>query len=598
MMKTKSIPFFLLILLCLHSYSQTWKPASGPLTTQWTSQVAPSNALPEYPRPQMVRNKWKNLNGLWDYAIQPAFDRPPKTWESGLLVPFPVESMLSGVAKKVGPDNKLWYHKKFSVPADWKGQHVLLHFEAVDWQTTVWVNGKELGTHEGGYDAFSFDITSALKAAGDNEIILSVWDPSDAGYQPAGKQWNNPRSIWYTPTTGIWQTVWMEPVPEVSIKDFKIVTDINTGTLKLVVNDDAKGYSIEAIAYDKNTIVGSAKGSLNDTITLLIKNAKLWLPSSPFLYDLTINLMKNGKKVDAVKSYFGMREIRLGKDAEGVTRIFLNNMAIFQLGPLDQGFWPDGIYTAPTDEALKYDIEMEKAVGYNMIRKHVKVEPQRWYYWCDKLGILVWQDMPSGDKHIKPEEADIVRTAQSSLQYKKELTAMIEQHFNHPSIVTWVPFNEGWGQYETASIADMVKGLDHTRLVDATSGWSDRKVSDMHDIHIYPGPDMPALEEARAAVLGEFGGQALVVRDHLWQADLSRAPTHIRTSQTGEDLQKVYGALIEKLAPLKKKGLCAAVYTQTTDVETEVNGIMTYDRKVIKMHKEWLKKIHQQLIGE
>jgi beta-galactosidase/beta-glucuronidase len=589
-----------LLLPSLILAQSAWKPVPGLLTTPWTEKVTPANVHKEYPRPQMVRDNWKNLNGLWDYSILPILEKQPAKWDGKILVPFPVESNLSGVKKRVGPDSTLWYKRIFTVPPGWKNQRILLHFEAVDWETIVWVNGKEMGNHQGGYDDFTFDITDALKPAGEQEIVVSVWDPSDAGYQPAGKQWNKPRGIWYTPTTGIWQTVWMEPVPKISINDFKLIPDISTQTLHLLVpsNKAVQGYSIEAIAYNKGVQVSSVSGIFNDTLHLKLKEMKLWSPSSPFLYDLSINLYNNGKKTDAVKSYFGMREIRVGADKEGVTRLLLNNEPLFQLGPLDQGFWPDGLYTAPTDEALKYDIEVEKNIGYNMIRKHVKVEPKRWYYWCDKMGMLVWQDMPNGDKHIRQTEPDIVRTAQSSYQYRKELKEMIDEHFNSPSIVTWVPFNEGWGQFETAGIVSLVRKLDNTRTISATSGWSDRNVGDMHDIHVYPGPEMPAAETDRAAVLGEFGGQAWVVPNHLWQADLSRAPTHIRTSQTSEDLQKVYEGLIEKLAGLKKKGLSAAVYTQTTDVETEVNGIMTYDRKLIKMNVEKLKKIHTRVINQ
>lgn len=547
----------------------------------------------------MVRDNWKNLNGLWDYSIQPLLQSQPQAWEGKILVPYPVESMLSGVSKKVGPAKKLWYKRKFTVPSTWKNQRLLLHFEGVDWEASVWVNGKELGRHQGGYDAFTYDVTDALKQSGEQEIIVSVWDPSNDGYQPAGKQYNNPRSIWYTSTTGIWQTVWLEPVPPISINDFKMIPDIGKQTLQVIVPHAATpGYSIEAVVYDKGVKITSEKGRFNDTMHLRINNSKLWSPASPFLYDLTINLYRNDKKTDAVTSYFGMRDIRLGKDNEGITRLLLNNEPLFQYGLLDQGFWPDGLYTAPTDEALKYDIQVQKDLGFNMIRKHVKVEPKRWYYWCDKIGMLVWQDMPSGDKHIKKDEADIVRSAQSSYQFKTELKEMIDEHFNSPAIVAWVPFNEGWGQSETEDIVAMVKKLDNTRVVSATSGWADRKLGDMSDIHVYPGPEMPPLETGRAAVLGEFGGQALVVKDHLWQSDLSRAPGHIRTSTTAEDLQRVYEELMVKLMALKKKGLSAAIYTQTTDVETEVNGIMTYDRKLIKMNAEKLKQIHDRLINQ
>ncbi|MEO7293365.1 MAG: sugar-binding domain-containing protein [Ginsengibacter sp.] len=587
------------LLPCTLQSQTLWKPMEGPLTTKWTKDVSPTNVHSEYPRPQMVRKEWKNLNGLWDYSIVPLFEKPVN-WDGKILVPFPVESMLSGVSKKVGPQKLLWYKKIFTIPSAWKQQHILLHFGAVDWQATVWVNGKEMGRHEGGFDNFSFDITNALKPGVKQEIIVAVWDPSNEGYHPAGKQYNNPHSIWYTSTTGIWQTVWMEPLPEVSIKDFRITPDINTNTLSIIFPWGIKrtDYIIKAIAYSNGKEVAVASGNFNDTFRLRLKEVKLWSPSDPYLYDLVITVFKNGKKTDEVMSYFGMRDIKLAKDANGYTRMFLNNKPLFQMGPLDQGFWPDGLYTAPTDDALKYDIEFEKKAGYNMIRKHVKVEPERWYYWCDKIGMLVWQDMPSGDKHIRSSDTDIVRSSQSAYQYKTELKEMIDEHYNHPSIVTWVPFNEGWGQFETASITSMIRKLDPTRLINSTSGWSDRNVGDLHDIHVYPGPDMPFPETVRAAVLGEYGGQALVIKDHLWMSDLSKAPTHIRTSQTREDLESKYIGWIDSLIVLKKKGLSAAVYTQTTDVETEVNGIITYDRKIIKMDIDRVRTAHLKLITE
>jgi hypothetical protein len=323
---------------------------------------------------------------------------------------------------------------------------------------------------------------------------------------------------------------------------------------------------------------------------------KLWSPKHPFLYDLKVTLFKNGHQVDQVKSYFGMRKIHLGHDEDGYVRLFLNNKPLFEYGPLDQGYCPDGIYTAPTDDALKYDIKMTKALGFNMIRKHMKVEPRRWYYYTDKIGLLVWQDMPAGDKHIQPNEKDIHRVAESAHDFKVEMQTMISEHYNHPSIVTWVPFNEGWGQFQTARIAKLVKKLDPTRLVDCPTGWQDRGAGDMHDIHKYPGPAMPDTESDRAAVLGEFGGQALVVKDHLWLKDLSKAPSHYKTSQSKSKLHKKYNGFIRKLIKLKRKGLGAAVYTQTTDVEVEVNGLMTYDRKVLKFDKDHLRKINQNLI--
>lgn len=583
----------------------SWKPAAGPLTTPWTGQVSPSSVHPEYPRPQMVRTRWQNLNGLWNYAITPAFapgvdaNSPNPAWQGKILVPFPVESDLSGVKKAVGPEDMLWYQRDFQIPASWANQRVLLHFGAVDWKTTVWVNGRKVGTHEGGYDAFSFDISEALTKTGPQHLTVGVWDPSDSGYQPAGKQSLNPRGIWYTASSGIWQTVWLEPVPVTAIARLKMTPDIDAGTLGLQVatSGNPGGYTVKAVALAGGRQVAEAESAAGKDIRLKLSEVQLWSPKHPFLYDLVVTLYKNGKKADEVKSYFGMRKIALGQDAQGITRLFLNNKPLFQYGPLDQGFWPDGLYTAPTDAALKSDIEKTKSWGFNMIRKHVKVEPQRWYYWCDKLGMLVWQDMPSGDAHIRRNEPDIHRVAQSAHDYKTELERMVNGHYNHPSIVTWVLFNEGWGQFNTAGIAEFARKLDPTRLDDATTGWADRGVGDMHDMHKYPGPAMFPVEPGRASVLGEFGGQALVVKGHLWLTDFSKAPNHYKTSQSETALHERYAAMTDSLVGLRRRGLSAAVYTQTTDVEIEVNGIMTYDRKVMKFDEPQFRKLNEQVIG-
>ncbi len=583
----------------------SWQPVKGSMTTPWTKDVTPGNVHKEYPRPQMQRKKWNNLNGLWTYKISSSLDNTPKEarflkgkGQGEILVPFPIESSLSGVKKPLRPDQKLWYQRSFIIPASWQGQRILLHFGAVDWRTNVWVNGEKVGMHQGGYDNFSFDITDALHNNGKQQIVVSVWDPTDKGFQPIGKQTLNPRGIWYTSTSGIWQTVWIEPVPPVSIKSLRMTPDIDNKLLHLKVegNNHVSKYTVKAIAYDKGKKVGEKEANLGQKLSLHLQDMKLWSPSHPFLYDLVITLYKGKEKIDEVKSYFGMRKVSLGKDNRGITRLFLNNKPLFQFGPLDQGFWPDGIYTAPTDGAMKFDIEKTKKWGFNMIRKHVKVEPARWYYYCDKIGLLVWQDMPSGDKHIGGKDPDIKRIAQSAQNYKEEIKGMIDGLYNHPSIVTWVPFNEGWGQFQTRKVTKLVKELDPTRLIDATTGWADRGVGDMHDMHKYPGPGMFPVEEGRASVLGEFGGQALVVKDHLWLTDFSKAPGHYKTSTSRDALHQKYAAMMKKLKELKKKGLAAAVYTQTTDVETEVNGLMTYDRKVMKFNENKLKEMNQEFI--
>jgi len=560
-----------------------WQVAQGPLMTQWSEQVSPKKVHPEYPRPQQVRKNWLNLNGLWEYAIRNKEQRQPVQFDGQILVPFPIESALSGVMQPVGEENQLWYRRTFDVPKNWKSQRLLLHFGAVDWDSTIWVNGTKVGSHKGGYDPFTLDITDTLNDTGSQEIVLSVWDPTNSGTQPRGKQVKKPGGIWYTSVTGIWRTVWLEPVPAAHIKSLKIVPDIDSDSARItaVCSQATVDCSVEAVINLGwfNKIKG--KGNANEEFVLQIKKPKLWSPDSPFLYDVKVTLKDSkGKVVDTVNSYFGMRKISLDKDQEGITRLFLNNKPLFQYGPLDQGWWPDGLYTAPTDEALRYDIEVLKKLGCNMLRKHVKVEPDRLYYWCDKLGLMVWQDMPNGDKHIGGNDPDIERSEESAKQFELELKRVINAYSNHPCIVMWVPFNEGWGQYDTARIVDLIKALDPSRLVDNTSGWADRGVGDVHDIHRYPGPAAPPTEENRAAVLGEFGGLGLPVPGHTWQDEKNWG---YRSYKTREELTDAYLVLLDNLRLLIGPGLSAAVYTQTTDVEIEVNGLMTYDRAMIKM---------------
>ena len=575
-----------------------WKPADGPLMTKWAVEVSPENAHPAYPRPQMVRKDWLNLNGLWDYAIRPKDASQPEELDGEILVPFPVESALSGVMKRVGPDNRLWYRRTLEVPNKWGQKRVLLHFGAVDWDTTVWVNGKQIGNHKGGYDPFTFDITDALKDEGEQEIVLSVWDPTDAGTQPRGKQVRNPRGIWYTPVTGIWQTVWLEPVPQTHLRRLILTPDLDHKRLRIGVQGrDLEGCTLQAkVTMNGNwlsrAVIEPDLWQPRKGFTVTVPKVRLWSPADPFLYDLTVTVLKDGKVLDEVTSYFGMREISVEEDETGVNRLSLNGEPVFQYGPLDQGWWPDGLYTAPTDEALRYDIEVTKQHGMNMARKHVKVEPARWYYWCDKLGLLVWQDMPNGDRHIRGDDPDLDRTKESAEQFEQELTNVIQAFYNHPSIVMWVPFNEGWGQYDTARIAELVKKLDPTRLVNSASGWTDRGVGDVHDIHRYPGPAAPAVGEDRAAVLGEFGGLGLPIAGHTWQDEKNWG---YRSYETREDLTDAYLALIGKLRPLIAGGLAAAVYTQTTDVEIEVNGLMTYDRAITKMDVDKVRAANEKL---
>ncbi|MDZ7374309.1 MAG: PA14 domain-containing protein [candidate division KSB1 bacterium] len=569
------VPMLLASLPGRHRSGSNWKPAPSPLLTRWGKKVSPDNVWREYPRPQMMRGDWLNLNGLWQLAIVSREAPRPASFPLEVLVPFPVESALSGLGRKVDPGERLWYRRTFRLPEAWKGRRVLLHFEAVDWEAEVFVNGNRVGEHRGGYDRFSLDITTALRTTREQELVVAVWDPTNAGGQPVGKQTLNPGGIWYTPTSGIWQTVWLEPVPESYIESLQLTPDVDRSSLiiRTRIGGGREGLTLEAVASAKGRVVARQSGPAGEALVLSIPSPRLWTPDDPFLYDLKIRLHAGGRPVDEVTSYFGLRKVAIGPDSNGVTRILLNGSPVFQIGPLDQGFWPDGIHTAPSDEALRWDVEMMKRFGFNMVRKHVKVEPDRWYYWCDRLGLLVWQDMPSGANRT-PEERE---------QFERELTAMITGRYNHPCIIMWVPFNEGWGQYDTERIVTMVKQLDPTRLVNNASGWTDTGVGDVHDVHSYPDPVAPPVEPHRAAVLGEFGGLGHVVQGHTW----TDRGWGYDLLPTREQLARRYVEVLSEVHWLSlQEGLSAAVYTQLTDVETENNGLLTYDREVVKIPPE------------
>lgn len=564
-------------------------PQRATLQTRWAKTVTPANVHREYPRPQMVRPNWTNLNGLWEFAITPG-NRRPSAFSEHILVPFPVEASLSGVGRNVPNGSTVWYRRTFVRP---KGERALLHFGAVDWSTTVWVNGKEVGRHQGGYDPFTFDVTNALKSGSEQELVVAVTDPTDAGPQPRGKQVRRPGGIFYTPTTGIWQTVWLEGVPTLHLESLYTVPNLRTGEVNVYPafsREPMKGFRMSAEVMDGSRVVASGKLQ-----PLTVPNPKSWSPDHPFLYGLRVTLSdEKGRTIDQVKSYFAFREVSLGKDEQGRTRILLNGKPTFMVGPLDQGFWPDGIYTAPSDAAMRYDLEVTKQLGFNMIRKHVKVEPDTWYAACDKMGILVWQDMPSGDASIGPNDPDIKRSPASAKIFEHELEAMVDNLRNHPSIVAWVVFNEGWGQYDTARLAAYAKRLDSTRLIDATTGWADRGVGDMIDWHVYPGPGSPKPEAKRAAVLGEFGGLGMPTPGHMWE----ERSWGYQTFKSREELTTAFEGLFANLRFLiAEPGLSAAVYTQTTDVETEANGLMTYDRAVMKMDPRRVRRAVKALFG-
>lgn len=599
----------LFIILFSASFSNAqkvdWKIIPGHITTQWADDVNPANTLPEYPRPQMQRNDWQNLNGLWQYAIFPVADNDaiPTDFQGKILVPFAAESALSGVGKTVGKDSILWYQRDITVTAKRKAKRILLHFGAVDWRSDIYVNGKKIGRHEGGYDPFTFDITDALKKGTKQTLTVRVWDPTDEGPQPHGKQVVHPRGIWYTPVTGIWQTVWLETVPDTYIASTKQTPDLDNKNIAVStsVKNMKPGDELSISAWKGNEKIAEKTGA-DTSVTLSIPDPETWSPSHPFLYDLKLTVMRKGKAVDEVKSYFAMRKISVAPDENGIKKIMLNNKFLFEFGPLDQGWWPDGLYTAPTDEALKFDIEKTKEMGFNLIRKHIKVEPARWYYYCDSIGMLVWQDMPSGDlgNHwesrpgVLGRATDRDRTPESEGYYRKEWDAIMDALHNYPCIIVWTPFNEAWGQFKTVEITNWTKQKDPSRLVNSASGGNFYPVGDIEDLHNYPDPAMPRPDifgDKKALVLGEFGGLGLPVDGHTWQ----EKNWGYQSFKSNDSLFKRYQSLTAKLAELIRAGLSAAVYTQTTDVEGEVNGFMTYDRKVMKMPIEKLKADNEKL---
>ena len=589
-------------LLVVQAYAQ-WKPAGDKIKTAWAEQVNPQQVLPEYPRPIMERADWQNLNGEWNYAIRPKGEVEPATFDGKILVPFAVESSLSGVQQMVGEANELWYKRTFQVPSAWKGKEILLHFGAVDWQADVFVDDVLIGSHVGGYTPFSLNVTPYLSAkSATHKLVVRVWDPSDKGYQPRGKQVSNPEGIWYTPVTGIWQTVWLEPVNASHITAIKAIPDVDKQVMHVTVSTCSPSLAsdiVEVELLDKGQVIASAKGVQGKELRLAVKQPTLWEPSNPYLYDMKVRLTKNGRSVDEVKSYTAFRKISTVRDAQGLMRMCLNDKPLFQYGPLDQGWWPDGLYTAPTDEALLYDIKKTKEWGFNMIRKHVKVEPARWYYHCDKEGILVWQDMPSGDmdNQWKPRVynggTDRQRTEASIANYYQEWKEIMDLCVSNPSVVVWVPFNEAWGQFDTEKVVAWTKAYDPSRLVNPASGGNHRPCGDILDLHNYPGPDMFLFDPIRVNVLGEYGGIGLAVEDHLWWNKRNWGYIQFKNS---DEVTAEYVKYAKQLKDFVKKGFSAAVYTQTTDVEGEVNGLMTYDRKVIKINEAQVRAINQEVI--
>ena len=597
-MRTKLTLFFAVFITL--SLSAQWQPAGDKLKTRWASQINVNNVLPEYPRPIMERSQWQNLNGLWDYAILPVGKPSPAAFDGKILVPFAVESSLSGVQKRLGSDNELWYQREFTVPANWKNNKVLLHFGAVDWKADVWVNDIKVGQHTGGYTPFSFDVTPALKS-GANKLVVKVWDGTDRGFQPRGKQVNRPEGIWYTPVSGIWQTVWLEPVPQNYIENVKITPDIDANVLKVevIANETSPSNVMTVKVMDGSRVVATGQSINNQPVDVAMPaNARLWSPNDPFLYNLEISLSNNSRELDKVKSYAAMRKYSMARDDKGIVRLQLNNKDLFQFGPLDQGWWPDGLYTAPSDEALRYDVEKTKDFGFNMIRKHVKVEPARWYMHCDQLGMIVWQDMPNGDR--SPEwqmrqyftGVERLRSPESEANYRKEWKEIMDYLYSYPSVGVWVPFNEAWGQFKTAEITEWTKQYDPSRLVNPASGGNHYPVGDMLDLHQYPAPQLYLYDGQRATVLGEYGGIGWAIKEHLWEPDRNWGYVQFNSEKEVTDEYVKYA---EQLKQLIRQGFSAAVYTQTTDVEVEVNGLMTYDRAVVKMDEARIRKVNQEI---
>jgi beta-galactosidase/beta-glucuronidase len=595
----KTIYLMIFTALVYSAAAQNWQPAGDRIKTSFAENVNPASPLPEYPRPQLERNLWFNLNGLWDFAIVAKGSSAPSVFDGKILVPYPVESSLSGVQKTVGENQELWYQRNFTVPAAWKGKNLLLHFGAVDWKADVWINDIKVGTHKGGYTPFTFDITPFL-VKGDQKLTVKVWDPSDKGFQPRGKQVERPQSIWYTPVTGIWQTVWLEPVEAAHISHLKTVPNIDGGNISVLTATEGTTSMdiIEVRVLENGKVISTGKAAAGQEVLVPVAGAKLWSPESPFLYDMEVAVLRGGKEVDKVKSYFGMRKISTARDANGIVRLQLNNKNYFHFGPLDQGWWPDGLYTAPTDEALLYDIQKTKDFGFNMIRKHVKVEPARWYYHCDREGILVWQDMPNGDRSPQWQMRnyfnglELKRSAESEENFRREWKEIMDLTYSNPSVVVWVPFNEAWGQFKTEEITEWTKNYDPSRLVNPASGGNHYDVGDILDMHNYPGPVMGIFDSKRANVLGEYGGIGLAIENHLWEKDRNWGYVQYKTSGEATD---AYVEMAEKLKEMIPYGYSAAVYTQTTDVEIEVNGLMTYDRKVIKLDENRIRKVNQEI---
>lgn len=575
----------------------------------WYDKVDSICPLPEYPRPQLVRENWLNLNGKFDYAILPAAQKWAETFDGEILVPFALESLLSGVEKPLSPNERLWYRKHFAIPESMQGKHILLHFGAVDWQCEVFVNHSSVGKHTGGYCAFSFDITEYL-TDGENELVVCVYDPTESGWQQRGKQVNNTHGFWYTATSGIWQTVWIEAVSEVYVQKLRFAPNIDQEVIqvKTELNQETDAEIFVTVSLEDSVVFS---GAIEKNAEISLPNPSLWSPESPNLYDISLEVKVNGVLTDTVTSYFGMRKFHVDKDEKGIMRLFLNNKPYFQKGLLDQGYWPDGGMTPPTDEAMIFDIAEMKRLGFNMLRKHIKIEPLRWYYHCDRLGMIVWQDMMSGGKyigdfyagvlpnigilHVKDNKYNVFSRTEKSWRddFERELTEMIDLLYNTVSLYCWVPFNEAWGQFDALRICAYVRRLDDSRVIDHASGWYDQGGGDVQSMHKYILPIRMRKPDHRAFVITEFGGYSQKEAGHMWNPQKAFGYLMFKDKAA---LTKAYEKLMKKqVIPLVEKGLSGTIYTQVSDVENEVNGIYTYDRAVLKLEEDTVIAINRQL---
>lgn len=575
----------------------------------WYDKVDTACPLPEYPRPQLVRENWLNLNGKFDYAILPAAQKWAEIFDGEILVPFAVESLLSGVEKPLSPSDRLWYRKRFSVPTAMQGKNILLHFGAVDWQCEVFINRHSVGKHTGGYCAFSFDITEYL-TEGENELVVCVYDPTESGWQQRGKQVNDTHGFWYTATSGIWQTVWLEAVSDVYVQKLRFVPNIDREVIrvKTELNTDTEAEIYATVSFAGDVVFS---GAIEKDAEIALPNAELWSPETPNLYDISLEIKVSGALTDTVSSYFGMRKFHVDKDQKGIMRLFLNNKPYFQKGLLDQGYWPDGGMTPPTDEAMIFDIAEMKRLGFNMLRKHIKIEPLRWYYHCDRLGMIVWQDMMSGGKyigdfyagflpnigilHVKDNKYNVFSRTEKSWRddFERELTEMIDLLYNTVSLYCWVPFNEAWGQFDALRICAYVRKLDDTRVIDHASGWYDQGGGDVQSMHKYILPIRMRKPDHRAFVITEFGGYSQKEEGHMWNPKKAFGYLMFKDKAS---LTAAYEKLMKKqVIPLVEKGLSGTIYTQVSDVENEVNGIYTYDRAVLKLEEDTVIALNKQL---